>query len=226
MNGVVLLIEDNKELNEINCRKLEKEGYDVYAALTIQTAREKLAGISPDVILLDIMLPDGNGFDFCKEIRSTTDAHILFLTSRREQEDKIRGLILGGDDYLTKPFHLDELISKVASVMRRRKMSKAPPKTIEIGNLTLDMIAMIALVNATDILLPKMEFSLLLLFAQNEGKVLSVENIYETTWKMPMMGDKQTVQKRISGLRKKLVDAECSHTINSVYGKGYCFEKF
>lgn len=112
MGKRVLLIEDNVKLNEINRRALESQGYSVTTALTLAAAREHLARFAPDVILLDVVLPDGSGYDFCREIRRSTDAHILFLTPRREHEEKLRGISLGGDDYITKPFRLDVLASQ------------------------------------------------------------------------------------------------------------------
>jgi DNA-binding response OmpR family regulator len=135
----VLLVEDNEKLNAINRRALEGEGHRVLTALTLVQARERLAENDPEVILLDVLLPDGNGIDFCGEIRGDTDAHILFLTSRTEHEDRIRGLDTGGDDYITKPYKLEEMLSRVRSAMRRRDMP--PARVIARGPLTLDVIA-------------------------------------------------------------------------------------
>ena len=122
--GTVLLVEDNAELNHNNFRALKLLGYDVHSALTLSAARFYLHSAEPDIILLDVMLPDGEGIDFCAEIRGATEAHILFLTAKTAHEDRVRGLAAGGDDYIIKPFHPDELFARVDAAMRRRAMSQ------------------------------------------------------------------------------------------------------
>lgn len=131
--GMVLLVEDNAELNANNTRALRLLDYQVHPALTLEQARAWLDGNEPDVILLDVMLPDGDGIDFCAEIRGAplhTAAHILFLTARTEPAERVRGLADGGDDYITKPFHPEELLARVEAAMRRRNMGrKEAPST-------------------------------------------------------------------------------------------------
>lgn len=125
--GTVLLVEDNTELNANNARALNMRGYAVYPALTLAEARVWLGKNEADVVLLDVMLPDGDGIDFCAEIRGEplcTAAHILFLTAKTGHEDRLRGLADGGDDYITKPFHPEELLARVEAAMRRRNMSR------------------------------------------------------------------------------------------------------
>jgi len=203
---LVLLVEDNERLNAINFRALESEGYTILTALTLEQAREHLAANDPDVILLDVLLPDGNGLDFCGEIRGGTDAHILFLTSRTEHEDQIRGLDTGGDDYITKPYKLEEMLSRVRAAIRRRNMDAAKParRTITRGSLTLNTVANQAFLNGEDMLLSPKEFSLLLLLTQNEGRTLSKEILYEAVWNAPMVGDSGAFWKQMSTLKKKL----------------------
>ena len=125
--GVILLVEDNVALNANNSRVLTMLGYEVFQALTLAEGRKWLQENEPDVILLDVLLPDGDGIDFCSEIRQpplSTQAHVLFLTAKTSHADRIRGLASGGDDYITKPFHPQELIARVESAMRRRDMSR------------------------------------------------------------------------------------------------------
>ena len=125
--GTVLLVEDNAELNANNVRALSMLGYAVHPALTLAQARNWLGNNKPDVILLDVILPDGDGIDFCAEIRGLplqTAAHILFLTAKTGHADRMRGLADGGDDYITKPFHPEELLARVEAAMRRRSMSR------------------------------------------------------------------------------------------------------
>ena len=225
----VLLVEDDIQLNRINSRLLKLNGYQVLTAMTLAEARERMKEIAPDIILLDVILPDGNGFEFCAEIRDETQAHILFLTAKREHADMMKGLMTGGDDYLMKPFHPDALVAKVASAARRRAMDKiiveAPAKTLSAGNLSLDFAAIQAFVNGVDLLLTPKEFALLRLFAENENTVLGNELIYEKVWNAPLMGDIRALQKRVSALRAKLKDSGSDHMITTVYGNGYLFEK-
>jgi DNA-binding response OmpR family regulator len=218
----VLLVEDNEKLNAINRRALEGEGHKVLTALTLYQAREHLAVNDPEVILLDVLLPDGNGIDFCGEIRGDTDAHILFLTSRTEHEDRIRGLDTGGDDYITKPYKLEEMLSRVRSAMRRRDMP--PARVITRGPLTLDVIAAHTFFNGEDLLLTGKEFALLLLLVQNEGKTLSKEYLYETVWKAPMAGDGGALWKQMSTLKKKLDKGGGALALTVSRGDGYMLE--
>jgi len=219
------LVEDNEKLNEINRRALESAGYNVLTALTLAEAREHLKRHAPDVILLDVLLPDGNGIDFCGEIRGGTTAHILFLTSRTEHEDRIRGLDTGGDDYITKPFKLEEMLSRVRAAMRRREMedTKSPATTLTRGPLTLDIVATSAFVNGVDIELMKKEFSILLLLMQNEGKTLSKEFLYENAWKQPLSGDGGALWKQMSTLKKKL-EVSDRILLTGSRGEGYMLE--
>jgi DNA-binding response OmpR family regulator len=222
-NGTVLLIEDNEALNTANSRALKLRGYEVSTALTLAEARLKLHEKEPDVILLDVMLPDGNGFDFCEEIRRKTGAHILFLTAKTEHEDRVQGFLTGGDDYIIKPFHPEELMARIAAAMRRRSMDKVSAQMLTKGKLTLDIIAGHALIDGVDLSLQPKEFALLLLFAQNENKILSAETIYEKIWGLSMTGDKNAVQAAISRLRKKIEPT--GYDIFVTRAKGYTFEK-
>ena len=217
----VLLVEDNMKLNELNRRVLADEGYEIYAALTLAQAKALLEHVTPDVILLDIMMPDGDGMDFCAGIRDITDAHIIFLTSRSEHKEKLRGLALGGDDYLTKPFMVDELIGRVAAAMRRRTMAQSPAKIMIKGNLTIDPVASQVFLNGEDLLLKPKEFSLLYLFILNEGKVISADLVYEKVWKAPLNDNTGSLRVQISSLRKKLEGS--GYTISFNQGDGYCF---
>ncbi|NLO83889.1 MAG: response regulator transcription factor [Clostridiales bacterium] len=222
--GIILLVEDNHELNIANSRVLRLRGYEVLTALTLQEAREKLSQAQPDIILLDVMLPDGDGFAFCKEIRDTTKAHILFLTAKSEPHDLIQGLSNGGDDYITKPFHPEELLARIAAAMRRRDMvSQENVKIIQKGSLVLDIVASRASLDDVDLSLTPREFSLLMLLVQNEDQILSAEIIYEKVWKANLHGDKNAVQAAISKLRHKL--EHTGYIINFQRGRGYIFTK-
>jgi len=222
MKGLILLIEDNEDLNSVNRRALEMRDYDVLTALNLAEARRLLASHDPDVILLDVMLPDGNGFEFCDEIRDATTAHIIFLTARAEQEDMLRGFQGGGDYYITKPFHPEGLLSRVEAAMRRRAMDNKPPREIRRGSLKLDLVANRAYVGTEDLFLTQKEFAFLRLLVSNEGKSLSASEIYENVWKLPLLGDKNAIQTVASRLRRKL--GTCGYTVTALRGQGYVFE--
>ena len=219
--GLVLLVEDNDGLNRSNSRALTMRGYEVAAALTLAEARLKLAEAQPDIILLDVELPDGNGIDFCEEIRGKTTAHILFLTAKLEHENMVRGLEGGGDDYITKPFHPGELLARIDAAMRRREMDKLPVQTIAKGTLALDIMATRAFIGGDDLALTPKEFSLLLLLVQNEGNALNAEYVYETVWNAPLIGNKNAMQTAVSKLRQKLEPSD--YGIDFLRGQGYIF---
>ena len=222
LNNKVLLVEDNKKLNEINRRALENAGYATYAAFTLAEAREHVSQLSPEVILLDVAMPDGCGFDFCAEIREATDAHILFLTSRREHDEKLRGLQLGGDDYITKPYKLSEMLARVAAAVRRRGMDKSLLNTIEMDSLTLNVCTSTAFIDGKDLALSQKEFCVLLCLVQNAGNILDAETLFENAWNQPMNGDKSALQITISRLRKKIKPS--GYGIDCIRGNGYALE--
>jgi len=221
-NGIILLIEDDVDLSAANRRALELRRYTVYAALTLDEAKVWLTEVEPDIILLDVMLPDGDGFSFCEEIRGKTQAHILFLTAKAEHVDMVKGLSAGGDDYITKPFHAEELLARVEAVMRRRRIG-VPTERITRGPLTLDLFSHRALLHGEDLRLAKKEFDILFLLLQNEGKHLNGPEIYEKVWGRPITEDNQAVQSAISRCRRKIEPAGYSISISR--GKGYMFEK-
>jgi DNA-binding response OmpR family regulator len=176
------------------------------------------------VILLDVLLPDGNGIDFCGDIQGKTSAHIIFLTSRLEHESKILGLDTGGDDYITKPYLLDEMLSRVRAALRRREKTKvSPARTLAYGNLILDIVIDRVYVDGIDLNLQPKEFDLLRLFAENEHTQMSADYIYEKLWDQPIANDKNAVQAAVSRLRKKIEHTD--YSITNTRGKGYTFTK-
>ena len=222
--GLILLVEDDTKLNYANRRALELQNYTVRTALTLAKAYELLEEISPDIILLDVTLPDGNGLDFCTEIRGKTDAHILFLTAHIGQEAVLSWLSCGGDGYITKPFHAKELLMRVHAAMRRRKMGFSQ-KTITKGTLMLDLVSDMAFSGGKDLLLSQKEFCILRVLAEHEGKTMQMEHLFEAVWRRPITdADKATFRTHVSNLRKKLGDEHCDYTIGSEYSKGYYLE--
>ena len=198
---LILIVEDDERLSLINCRALESEGYEIKTAFTLKEARFLLEDSDPDVILLDVMLPDGNGLNFCSEIRQRTSASIIFLTSITESESELEGLIAGGDDYLRKPYGIKLLRSRVKKTLQKERKV---PQFITRGPFKLYIISAQAFVNGQDLLLTQKEFAVLLLLAQNERKILSAEYIYEKVWGYSTLYDKNAIQMTISRLRGKM----------------------
>jgi DNA-binding response OmpR family regulator len=220
---VILLVEDDANLNRLNRRALESDNYAVDAALNLAQARELLAKHTPDVILLDVKLPDGTGFNFCKEIREQgkyAAIPILFLTSVADQSGEMEGLEAGGTDYLRKPYSIELLRVRVANLLRLQESQLL--RDVTRGPLTLNIKTMMAYLHGKDMGLKPKEFTLLLAFVENEGHVMSAEYIYKTVWEAPMADDPGALKYQISSLRSKIKDS--GYAINSIYGKGYCFE--
>jgi DNA-binding response OmpR family regulator len=217
----LLLVEDELNILENNRRFFEGEGYSVLLAGNLARAREHLAREAPGAIVLDIMLPDGNGLDLLKELRETgSKIPIIMLTAWNKSSDVARGLKLGANDYVSKPFTYEVLQARMEAMFRNVGQV---PDLVEKGPLKLDMIASQAFLNGLDMLLTQKEFSLLLLFAQNEGRMLGAEYLYEKAWGQPMNEDANKVRAQISRLRKKLSGS--GYTIAVEYGEGYRLEK-
>ena len=220
MSRLILLIEDNVQILYGNERMLKWSGYDVLTALTLCEARERIAAAQPDAIVLDIMMPDGSGLDFMRELRPESNIPILLLTGLTTPEDIVRGLAEGGDDYLTKPYDFSVLLARIEALLRR---AGRVPETMTMGALKLNVVASRAFCGDDDLMLTQKEFALLLLLAQNEGKTLSAEYLYETVWKQSLAGDKNAVQTTVSKLRKKIEPA--AYDITAVRGQGYVLVK-
>lgn len=218
----ILLVEDNTAILEANTRVLGKAGYEVRAVKTLKKAREALMKSPPDAIVLDILLPDGNGLDFISEIREITTAPVLLLTSLTEKDDRLEGLRAGGDDYITKPYDVEELRERVAAFLRRDVMLRQNMEpTIILGPLTLNLPARRAYLNSVDMTLRNKEFDLLYLLVKNKGRQISAKSLYETAWALPYANSGNAVWAQISRLKKKLEELGDVITISSVRGEGY-----
>ena len=216
----VLIVEDDVKILSSNLMLLEREGYIVLIAETLSKAREQLRKAIPDAVVLDIMLPDGNGLDFLYEVRKTSAVPVLLLTALNTSADVIKGLEAGGDDYLPKPYDVGVFLTRVKAMLRR---ADVVPEIVKKGALSLSISSSQAFLNGEDMLLPQKEFALLLLFAQNENRVMTVENLYEKVWGQSLNDDANPVRYQISRLRKKM--AGTGYTIVAEYGDGYRFEK-
>lgn len=222
----ILIIDDEKDLSLIIKEALEANGYKVLIANNgfdgIELARKK-----PNLIILDIMMPDIDGYSLCNLIRDKVDCPILFLSAKDSEKDKIKGLAIGGDDYITKPFSLKELVSRVKAHLRRekRKANTQSSSTLTFKNVDIDLKGFRVMVNNVNINLTKKEFEIVELLALHPGQVFSKEQIYEKVWGYDGLGDTSTVTEHIKNIRSKikLKDKENKY-IETVWGLGYKWE--
>lgn len=216
----ILLIEDNEQIMQGNERMLKRRGHEVVTALTLAEARATVQERMPDLFVLDIMLPDGNGLDFMEELRQHSQVPVLLLTGLTTPEDIVRGLTAGGDDYLPKPYDFGVLLARVEALLRRAE--NIPEKLVR-GRLALDVTADVATLDGADLLLSQKEFALLLIFVQNEERYMSAEYLYEKVWKQTMAGNSNTLKTTINRLREKIKNS--GYQIAWSRGEGYCIER-
>lgn len=223
MKARILLVEDEATISEPLAESLGKEGFDASVAPTLAAAREALRRTPPDLILLDVMLPDGDGRDLAREIREGSDVPIVMLTARGEEIDRVLGLELGADDYVVKPFSSRELTARIRAIMRRGK-SRDQRRRIEIDALCLDPASRTLTKGGDQIELAAREFDLLHLLMANAGEVIRRERIMDEVWDPHWFGPTKTLDVHISWLRKKIED-DPSHPmyITTIRGVGFRF---
>ena len=218
----LLIIEDDASLREIMQRALQGEGYIVESAATYFDACDKIAGYSYDCIMLDIMLPDGNGLKLLEQIKKNgNESRVIIISARDSLDDKITGLDLGADDYLAKPFYMAELSARIKSVMRRG--SGAVNNTMTAGNITLDLGSRRIKIDGKDVPLLKKEFDILLYFMQRPGHIVDKAVLAEAVWgdHIDMVDNFQFVYAQMKNLRRKLSESGADIEIKSIYGFGY-----
>jgi DNA-binding response OmpR family regulator len=215
----ILVVDDEISIQELVKLYLEKEGFRVESAGSGKEALQLLDAIKPSLVVLDIMLPDMSGFDVCRELRQRADVPVLMLTARKDDIDKILGLEMGADDYLTKPFNPRELVARIRAVLRRTGSGQRPGKLIEAGNLRIDRARREVTVAGTAAKLRTKEFELLTALAQNFGIVLTRERLLEMIWETDYYGETRTVDMHINHLRDRLSAADVE--IETVRGVGY-----
>ena len=220
--STILLVEDNPHIMKINAEVLALHGYEVLRAETAAEARKQLSWHTVNLIVLDIMLPDGNGVELCRELKLRYHIPILFLTALGENQDVVEGLRAGGDDYLPKPYDLEVLVARVEARLRADADSR---RYLSYGNLKLDTVSSVGYVNGRDILLTQKEFIVLLFLTQNaEHKVTQAELMREA-WGAESEAENRALWTLISRLRKKLKSEESRLEISSLRGGGYLLEQ-
>lgn len=206
MKTKVLVVDDEKPIAEILQYNLEEEGFAVLVAYDGEEALRLAFQERPDIILLDIMLPRLDGFSVCRQIRQKMDIPIIMLTARETEIDKVLGLELGADDYVTKPFSIRELLARVKAALRRVKMQEKDPVHLTCGDLTLNPGKMQLKKSGKQIELTYREFTLLSFLLKNIGYVFSREKLLEKVWGYDYIGDPRTVDVTVRRLREKIED--------------------
>ncbi|MGO0881508.1 response regulator transcription factor [Clostridioides difficile] len=226
----ILIVDDERELVALLEKKLKSKGHEVLIAYNGNYGIE-LAKKQPDLIILDIMMPGADGFEVCSTIRDDVVCPIIFLSAKQSETDKIKGLTLGGDDYIVKPFGLRELMARIEANLRREKrsqyinMENKRPK-MYFGKLCLDIQERAVKVDSVDVHLTKREYDIVELLALHAGQVFSREQIYEKVWGYDSEGDNSTVVERVKKIRAKFsVVTPKIEYISTVWGIGYKWNK-
>ena len=209
----ILVVEDEDAIAEPLAEGLRREGFDVRR---VATGREALDAPVPDVVLLDLRLPDVDGYTVCRELRARSDVPIIVVTARGEEVDRVVGLELGADDYVVKPYGLRELVARIRAVTRRSGSPRRLVDTLVAGPLTVDVRGRSVRVDGRNVQLTAKEFDLLALLARDPGAVVSRERILNEVWNTTWYGSSKTVDVHVASLRRKLGDATLIETVRGI----------
>jgi two-component system response regulator RegX3 len=222
----VLVVEDEDSFSDALSFMLRREGYEVFVATDGNAAISEFDKHGPDLVLLDLMLPGISGTEVCRIIRGKSSVPIIMLTAKDGEVDKVVGLELGADDYVTKPFSSRELLARVRAVLRRHGDSEELlPPTIEAGSVRIDIERHVVSVRGENITMPLKEFDLLEFLVRNSGRVLTRNQLIDRVWGADYVGDTKTLDVHIKRLRAKIeIDPSSPVHINTVRGLGYKFE--
>jgi two-component system, OmpR family, response regulator RegX3 len=222
----ILLVEDEESIVSPLVEALRREGFDTAVSATASDSLEAFERARPDLVLLDVMLPDGSGFEVCRELRARSRVPIIMLTARGEEADRVAGLELGADDYVVKPFSARELVARVRAVLRR--VAEAGEQRVdgatELGDVRVDPARRSAVFRGEELELSRKEFDVLRLLVENAGSVVTRERLIDEVWDTNWFGSTKTLDVHVSGLRKKLDDDPSSpRYIHTVRGVGFRF---
>ncbi len=219
MSSTILVADDERHIVQLVKLYLTNEGYQVETAADGQEALDKARRLRPDLVVLDLMMPRVDGWEVCRRLRKESNVPVIMLTARTEDVDKIVGLELGSDDYMTKPFNPRELVARVKAVLRRTQNQAEPDVTLDVGNVHIDPARREVRVGGRPVQLRAKEFDLLLALAQEEGRVLTREALLSRVWGYTYLGDSRTVDVHVTWLRDKLAGSTAQ--IQTVRGLGY-----
>ena len=223
----ILICDDEEKVVEVIRAYLHREGYETAAAYTGRQCLEQFRKFNPALLILDIMIPEGDGFFVCQEIRKESNIPIIMLTARGEESDRVLGLEIGADDYVIKPFSPRELTARVKATLRRREWDATVQKEerISYGDLVIDHRQRRVFVNKQEIPLTPKEFDLLVLMAESPSRVFSRDLLYEMVWGNDALGDVRTVDVHMTRLRSKIEEKSKYRYLHTVWGIGYRFEE-
>ena len=230
MKEKILIVDDEKEISELLAIYLKNDGYDVEIAFDGEEALKKVKGQPPDAMILDIMLGDMDGFSLCQKIRENYFFPILMLTSKIDLGDKILGLTVGADDYMTKPFNPLEVVARIRTQLRRsgryNQGVSMPEEEISVRGLIIDKTGHRCTLNGKPLVLTPIEFEILWYLCEHLGKVVSSEALFEAIWREKYMDNNNTVMAHIGRIREKMQDSgRHAKYIKTVWGVGYVIEK-
>ena len=222
------MVEDEESITVPRAEALDREGFDTQVAGTVAEALERASERLPDLVLLDVMLPDGSGYDVCRALRERSKVPIIMLTARGEETDRIVGLELGADDYIVKPFSAREVAARIRAVLRRSggTAEAVPERTgpLEVGPVTLDTARRSAELDGRELDLTRKEFELLALLLREAGSVVSRERLIDEVWDTNWFGSTKTLDVHVSSLRRKLGDDSTDpRFIHTIRGVGFRF---
>jgi len=219
------MVEDEKSITEPLAEALDREGFDTTVAGSVAGALEQARRDPPDLVLLDVMLPDGSGYDVCRELRRDSKVPIIMLTARGEETDRVVGLELGADDYVVKPFSAREVVARIRAVLRRSGAASgedAPGGPLEVAELRLDPSRRSATLAGTELELTRREFELLELLMREAGSVVTRERLIDEVWDVNWFGSTKTLDVHVSSLRRKLgEDSARPRFVHTVRGVGF-----
>lgn len=219
----LLIVDDESAITETLEAKFRKEGYTTFTADSAEEAMRLFKRVKPDLVILDIMLPNRSGFDFCRAVRKNNQTPIIFVSARADEEDRVRGLEMGADDYVVKPFNMSELVARVKAILRRSQ-GEAPSEVIERGDLRIDPRTHEASLAGTLMTLSPKEFALLLFLAKNAGQVFTREALLDRVWGKDAYVTSRTVDVHVRWLRTRIeTDPNAPSRIVTVRGVGYKF---
>jgi two-component system OmpR family response regulator len=223
-NIKVLVVDDEPSIRDLLSRQLRFAGFSVAAVSNGNDAVLAAEKSTPDIILLDVMLPDMNGFSVTKAIRAKgIEVPVLFLSARDEEADRVTGLTVGGDDYVTKPFGLDEVVARIHAILRRTKSKTVESSVLEVGEIRIDEDAHDVFVNGEVVEFSPTEYKLLRFLMSNPNRVLSKEQIIDHVWNYDFNGEMGIVESYVSYLRKKLDPITSEPLIRTKRGVGYMY---
>lgn len=222
--ATILIADDNRQITSILGEYARNEGFEVKIAYDGRSAKEMFERFTPDIVLLDVMMPQMDGFEVCREIRRQSNVPIIMITARGEDFERIMGLDIGADDYIVKPFSPGEVMARVRAIMRRSMPEdKKSSQILEYDNLKINMEDYSVTINNKSVLLTKKEIEILWMLVSNKNKVFTRENLLNSLWGYDYYGDSRTVDSHIKRLRSKLGECE-NWEIKTIWGVGYKFE--